>query len=206
MRLVCLIVVHPSPHTASETVSRWKEEIRKRLPETAPVRRHDAEENRLLWLHACCQEEVRTRLDGLDPSAASILCTDGSQDVWLSFLAVGVRGFVSFRDQKELPGAIRAVNAGGLYFSRSYHERAGDILYWNHLIHRENHSLPLTPTERRIIQEIAMDRSNREIAQSLRISERTVEHHVSTALRKTGAKSRVGLVIRTLKNFQINVI
>jgi NarL family two-component system response regulator LiaR len=64
----------------------------------------------------------------------------------------------------------------------------------------EEHFPPLTPMEKRIVQEIARDRSNREIAELLYVSERTVEHHVSTALRKMGVKSRVGLVVKTRKS------
>jgi DNA-binding CsgD family transcriptional regulator/tetratricopeptide (TPR) repeat protein len=51
----------------------------------------------------------------------------------------------------------------------------------------------LTPTERTVAGLVAEGLSNREIAQRLYISHRTVETHVSHALPKLGVRSRVGL-------------
>ena len=49
---------------------------------------------------------------------------------------------------------------------------------------------PLTAREGEVAAMVAQGRSNRQIAQGLFLSERTIEHHVSKILRKLGLSSR----------------
>ena len=51
----------------------------------------------------------------------------------------------------------------------------------------------LTPTERRVVDLAAGDLSNREIAQQLFVTIKSVEYHLSNAYRKLGVRSRTGL-------------
>jgi DNA-binding NarL/FixJ family response regulator len=51
----------------------------------------------------------------------------------------------------------------------------------------------LTRREREVAAHIAAGRANREIAEALFVSERTVEAHVANILRKLGASSRAGI-------------
>jgi DNA-binding NarL/FixJ family response regulator len=51
----------------------------------------------------------------------------------------------------------------------------------------------LTPTEAKVIQLVAKGMSNREIADDLSVSQRTVESHVSNMLGKTGLSNRTEL-------------
>jgi DNA-binding NarL/FixJ family response regulator len=51
----------------------------------------------------------------------------------------------------------------------------------------------LTPTETRVVQLVAKGMSNREIADELHVSQRTVESHVSNMLGKTGLSNRTEL-------------
>jgi DNA-binding NarL/FixJ family response regulator len=51
----------------------------------------------------------------------------------------------------------------------------------------------LTPTEQRVIGMVAKGMSNKEIAESLSVSQRTVESHVSNMLGKTGLHNRTEL-------------
>jgi hypothetical protein len=46
---------------------------------------------------------------------------------------------------------------------------------------------------------IAKDKTNAEISELLNISRRTVEHHVSSILRKLDVNSRVGAVVKAMK-------
>jgi DNA-binding NarL/FixJ family response regulator len=52
---------------------------------------------------------------------------------------------------------------------------------------------PLTPTEQRVLAEVAKGLSNAAVAVALDISTRTVESHVSNMLSKTGFKNRTQL-------------
>lgn len=51
----------------------------------------------------------------------------------------------------------------------------------------------LTAREREVCLEVAKGRTNLEIAEALSISRWTVQHHISNAIRKTGAVNRAGL-------------
>jgi two-component system NarL family response regulator len=51
----------------------------------------------------------------------------------------------------------------------------------------------LTPTETRVIQLVAQGMANREIADQLKVSQRTIESHVSNMLNKTGLHNRTEL-------------
>ena len=51
----------------------------------------------------------------------------------------------------------------------------------------------LTPTELRVVQFVARGMANREIADELQVSQRTIESHVSNMLGKTGLHNRTEL-------------
>lgn len=53
--------------------------------------------------------------------------------------------------------------------------------------------IELTPTETKVIQYVAKGMSNREIAEVLGVSQRTIESHVSNMLSKTGLHNRTEL-------------
>ncbi|PJO43035.1 response regulator transcription factor [Lysinibacillus xylanilyticus] len=54
----------------------------------------------------------------------------------------------------------------------------------------------LTPTEREVLKQIAMEKTNKEIARELAMSQRTVEYHMAAINRKLDVKSRVGAVAK----------
>ncbi|GFE69901.1 response regulator transcription factor [Chroococcus sp. FPU101] len=54
-------------------------------------------------------------------------------------------------------------------------------------------SVELTPTELKVVQLVAQGLANREIADKLNVSQRTIESHVSNMLNKTNLKNRTEL-------------
>ena len=58
----------------------------------------------------------------------------------------------------------------------------------------------LTPTELRVVQFVARGMANREIAEELNVSQRTIESHVSNMLGKTGLHNRTELARWALEN------
>lgn len=54
----------------------------------------------------------------------------------------------------------------------------------------------MTPTERRIAEQAARGARNDEIAETVGLSRRTVEWHLSRIYRKLGVRSRTELAIR----------
>ncbi|MGK7903525.1 MAG: response regulator transcription factor [Hormoscilla sp.] len=58
----------------------------------------------------------------------------------------------------------------------------------------------LTPTESKVVQFVSQGMANREIAQEMNVSQRTVESHVSNMLGKTGLHNRTELARWALEN------
>lgn len=54
----------------------------------------------------------------------------------------------------------------------------------------------LTPTEREVLKRIALEKTNKEIAVELAISQRTVEYHITAINRKLDVKTRIGAVAK----------
>ena len=55
------------------------------------------------------------------------------------------------------------------------------------------HNVELTPTETKVVQLVAKGMANREIANQLNVSQRTIESHVSNMLNKTSLNNRTEL-------------
>ena len=66
-------------------------------------------------------------------------------------------------------------------------------------IHVPNH-VELTPTETKVVQLVAKGLSNREVAEKLSVSRRTIESHVSNMLNKTSLKNRTELARWAMEN------
>ncbi|HNE93174.1 MAG TPA: response regulator transcription factor [Chitinophagaceae bacterium] len=90
----------------------------------------------------------------------------------------------------ELFHAIENIANGGVYFSQ---EVLNELQHFTSL-KKENETINLTVREIEIIKLIEKEFSNKEIANELFISERTVETHRKNIFRKTGTSGIVGLL------------
>jgi DNA-binding NarL/FixJ family response regulator len=90
----------------------------------------------------------------------------------------------------ELSAAIRKIAAGGIYFS----DEVLAELERTSTLKKETLQLQLTNREIEIIKLIEKEYSNKEIADKLFISERTVETHRKNIFRKTQTSSVLGLI------------
>ncbi|NJL87807.1 MAG: response regulator transcription factor [Leptolyngbyaceae cyanobacterium SM1_1_3] len=61
----------------------------------------------------------------------------------------------------------------------------------------------LTPTELKVVQFVARGMANRQIADELKVSQRTIESHVSNMLGKTGLHNRTELARWALENRKV---
>ncbi len=93
-------------------------------------------------------------------------------------------------DKNELITAIESVSKGETYFAKEILEE----LHTFQKIKKEIEAIHLTSREIDIIQCIADDLSNKQIATKLFISERTVETHRKNIFRKTNMHSAIGLI------------
>lgn len=92
--------------------------------------------------------------------------------------------------KKELITALEKIAAGGIYFS----EEVIQELQQTDQRKKENEEARLTSRELEIIGLIEKEFSNKQIAETLFISERTVETHRKNIFRKTNTNSVIGLV------------
>jgi len=65
---------------------------------------------------------------------------------------------------------------------------------------RDKRAAALSEREREVARLVALGRSNKAIASELSISGRTVENHVTSALKKLGASSRTELAARLARD------
>lgn len=92
--------------------------------------------------------------------------------------------------KQELVKALEKISAGGIYFSDEVLQemtKASEIK-------KEKTEIQLTAREIEIVQLIEKEMSNRQIAETLFLSERTIETHRKNIFRKTNTSSVIGLV------------
>jgi DNA-binding NarL/FixJ family response regulator len=104
----------------------------------------------------------------------------------------GASGYVLKRQaDSELIDAVRAVASGGRFLSAT--ADAGAMQDWIDRGEEDFHD-PLTPRELDVVKLIAEAYTNRQIAEILKVSEKTVESHRGNVLAKLGMRDRVELV------------
>ena len=92
--------------------------------------------------------------------------------------------------KKELITALEKIAAGGIYFSQEVLDEMMKVEETRKI----NDEVRLTIREIEIIRLIEKEMSNRQIADELFISERTVETHRKNIFRKTKTSSLIGLI------------
>jgi DNA-binding NarL/FixJ family response regulator len=135
--------------------------------------------------------EVLTRLKREFPDARVVVLSNyqGSEDVYRAVRS-GAAGYLT-KDAsgQELIDAITTVHRDLRYLPRTALDRLAE----------RTSATDLTPRETEVLTCITQGRSNREIAEQLHISEKTVRIHVSAVLEKMGARDRTQATIFALQ-------
>jgi len=139
--------------------------------------------------------EVTRRLRRLSPQTQALILTVYEDERLLSeAIQAGASGYVIKRAlEEELLSAIRAVSRGDMYI----HPAITRLLVKgiNPITESKKNSLgSLTPREQEVMGYIVRGYTNRQIAESMYISVRTVEGHRASLFSKLGIKTRVELV------------
>jgi len=115
-------------------------------------------------------------------------------------LRLGVKGLVPYRDLREkLPLALDTVAAGGFWAPRSLLSRFFDTIVGSSRGRPQSGlSASITGREREVLETLLDNLSNKQIADRLHISERTVKFHVSNLLAKFQLARRQDLILHCL--------
>jgi DNA-binding NarL/FixJ family response regulator len=133
----------------------------------------------------------------------------GTEQLVREVVSAGARGYVLKSDPaRELVAAVKALGSHRPYFTTLPTEAVlHGFLHAGEQATEESDAYggPLTAREREILQLLAEGMSNREIATTLDISEKTVETHRAAIMRKLGVTSVVKLVHYAVRNHLIEL-
>ncbi|MFA5971110.1 MAG: response regulator transcription factor [Lentimicrobiaceae bacterium] len=118
---------------------------------------------------------------------------------------LGVMGFIlKSSGISELERAIQEVMMGECYFSNELLRRV-----IKNLSSKNTRKKPgiedLTAREKEVLQNICLGLNDKEIAEKLYISPKTVKSHRSNLLEKTGCRNTPGLILFAIKNKMVNI-
>ena len=138
------------------------------------------------------------------PELKSILVVPGHEmDFLVTAVQHGARGLVTDDrlSKTNIEECIRSVHAGQVWLSNDVlvevlnaFSKAAPLFVTPHK------DSTLTPREHEVMTLVTQGLSNREIATILRVTESTVKKYVYEVFNKTGASSRVELVLRALRS------
>lgn len=140
---------------------------------------------------------VATRmLKGLKPHVPIVILTRHHDGASVQALVrAGAAGYVYKQSAPvELLHAIRAVAVGGRYFDSTTSGRVLDGFPERNGEARRPRGVTITDRESDVLRLIAIGYSNKEIADRLGLSVKTVEAHKAKAVRKLGLKGRIAVV------------
>ncbi len=140
--------------------------------------------------------DATARIKEFAPQMKVLILTMHETDQYLSqMLHVGASGYVvKTASSAELLSAIRAVYSGDVYLYPSIARMLVQDYLKNVGAVQESWPEKLTSREVEILKYIAEDRKNKEIADLLKISIRTVQAHRTSIMEKLGAHDRTELV------------
>jgi DNA-binding NarL/FixJ family response regulator len=138
-------------------------------------------------------QATRTIRQHLPNTLVLILSMHEDERYLFEALKAGASGYVLKREaDRVLVDAVRSVAAGESFLTNA--AEASLVRSWRDEPGRVAPDEPLTAREQEVLKLIAEAHTNREIAEVLHLSEKTVESHRGNLLRKLGMRDRVELV------------
>lgn len=144
-------------------------------------------------------EATKRALDLYPELKILALSSYGDEIYYRRMIEVGVRGFITKSSNKEeLEFAINTVVNGNNYLSQDLLKKVVINISKKGKL-KEDEEITLTRREKEILKCICLGLSNKEIAEKLFISPKTVDNHRTSLLSKTSSKNTASLVMCAIK-------
>ena len=136
-----------------------------------------------------------------------VLTMYDSEEHFFEILQAGAAGYIPKKAAPtDLIAGLRAVHAGGVYiFPTVARSLVSDYLRRAEAGRESETYGGLTARERQVLRMIAEGKSNREIAEALILSVKTVERHRANIMEKLGLHSRTDLVKYAIRKGLVDV-
>lgn len=148
--------------------------------------------------------EATRRLLGEMPHLGIIaLSMFDEENLIMEMLDAGARGYlVKNADKKEIFEAIECVHRGSIYYCSQTSLKLVNLLSLKeHNEHKKNgRKADFSEKELQIIELICRELSNKEMAEELNLTIRTVEKYRERIHEKTGSRNMAGVVVYAIKN------
>lgn len=129
-----------------------------------------------------------------DKEAVILFLTTFSDDEYIvRALNLGAKGYILKQDFESLLPTLRAVCSGQSVFGRDIVSRLPDLMKREEKMQARD--LGLTDKEIAVMEQVAAGKNNREIAETLFLSEGTVRNYISEILEKLQLRDRTQLAI-----------
>lgn len=151
-------------------------------------------------------ESLTSSLLAQSPEARILVVAEELSDkLVFPLLRLGVKGFLTYDSvRRQFAAARAAVARGGFWVPRGLLSSFLEALLAGRRVRRAaSHPAALSRRERDVLEWLLQNLSNKEIADRLNISERTVKFHVSNVLAKFSVQRRADLI---LKSFQARLV
>ena len=127
----------------------------------------------------------------------------GDDELVFKSIIAGARAYLAMHEGSEMVrSAIEVVVEGSIWAPRRLLSKLIDRLLKASDLHSTSTMPQLTAREHEVLELILMAQSNREIAASLGIEERTVRAHLARLMRKAGVDNRIKLSMTAQHLFQ----
>jgi two-component system nitrate/nitrite response regulator NarL len=136
------------------------------------------------------------RVARTQPTKIIVFTAYANTDLAMKALEAGAHGFVlKGRPSDDLFDAITAVMRGDLYISPDFSPKIISAARNRSRREQELKSAQLTTRERQIVDCLMEAKTNKEIARTLNLSEKTVKHYMTNLMGKLNARNRLEVVL-----------
>lgn len=129
------------------------------------------------------------------PEARILLLTTFSDDEYIiKALDIGVKGYIFKQDFDGILPAVKAVYGGQSVFGGEIVSKI-PVLSSSNKTEFDFEAYDISPKEQEVMAQVALGKSNREIAECLFLSEGTVRNYISSVLEKLSLRDRTQLAV-----------